>query len=90
VKRPHSSLTAPFAAPDELHPQVTMGRNERCWCGSGHKWMVCHKDRELQPPVNFFEAADDMREEFARGYCSDPEKGPGICGPVISAHTGVR
>ena len=30
-------------------PRVGLGRNERCWCGSGRKYKVCHLNREQQP-----------------------------------------
>lgn len=30
-------------------PRPGMGRNERCWCGSGRKYKVCHLNREQLP-----------------------------------------
>jgi len=90
VIRPHSSLTAEFAFPEELNPQVKMKPNERCWCNSGRKWKICHKNREREAPINFFELADEMRDEFARGYCSHPNHDRSTCGPIINAHTVQR
>ncbi|MEA2767583.1 MAG: hypothetical protein QOD93_545, partial [Acetobacteraceae bacterium] len=84
------SLTAKFAFPERLKPQETMKPNERCWCGSGRKWKVCHKIREREAPINFFESVDDMSAEFARGYCSHPQRSVDACGSVIAAHTVQR
>lgn len=30
-------------------PRIGLGRNERCWCGSGRKYKVCHLNREQLP-----------------------------------------
>jgi len=30
-------------------PRRDLGRNERCWCGSGRKYKVCHLNREQLP-----------------------------------------
>lgn len=32
-------------------PTVTLGRNERCWCGSGRKYKQCHLGRSELPPL---------------------------------------
>ncbi|MGH2580049.1 MAG: YecA family protein [Actinomycetota bacterium] len=37
----------PFARPSE----PKLGRNERCWCGSGRKYKVCHLGRPVVPPL---------------------------------------
>ncbi|MBF4163990.1 SEC-C metal-binding domain-containing protein [Nocardioides acrostichi] len=29
--------------------RTDIGRNDRCWCGSGRKYKVCHRGREVQP-----------------------------------------
>jgi len=29
--------------------RTDIGRNERCWCGSGRKYKVCHRNREQLP-----------------------------------------
>lgn len=33
----------------ESVPRADLGRNERCWCGSGRKYKQCHMHRESQP-----------------------------------------
>jgi len=30
-------------------PRADLGRNDRCWCGSGRKYKQCHMHREAQP-----------------------------------------
>ena len=30
-------------------PRTGLGRNERCWCGSGRKYKLCHLNREQVP-----------------------------------------
>ena len=30
-------------------PRPDLGRNQRCWCGSGRKYKVCHLNREQSP-----------------------------------------
>ena len=65
-----------------------MGRNERCWCGSGKKWKHCHLGREQQKPVNIHEHNEALRAEFGKGRCSHPEASSNACGGrVIKAHT---
>lgn len=33
----------------ESVPRADLGRNQRCWCGSGRKYKQCHMKRESQP-----------------------------------------
>jgi hypothetical protein len=68
-----------------------MGRNERCWCGSGKKWKHCHRDREAQQPGNVFQHFEAVREQYARGECLHPEAGAVNCGRnAIRAHSVQR
>src|SRR6516162_5478312 len=53
---PHLSGTVPNPPNEKLvlprlHPQEKMNRNARCWCLSGKKWKVCHRDRDKQTPL---------------------------------------
>jgi hypothetical protein len=65
-----------------------MGRNERCWCGSGRKWKRCHFEREQQSPLNFSQQIHAIHEEFGKGRCLHPAAGPLTCsGWPIRAHT---
>ena len=86
----HPSLHAPFVPPPDLMPQKNMQRNVLCWCGSGKKWKKCHRDRELQQPVEIGEQLSFLRREFQKRYCSHPHA-PEDCGHrIIRAHTVQR
>jgi hypothetical protein len=48
----------------EPQPIPDLGRNDRCWCGSGRKYKACHL------------AADNRRRSAARtGVDSTPSRG---------------
>lgn len=83
----HPSLKAAFNAPQQLEPRQKLGRNEQCWCGSGKKWKNCHRDRERQEPLNVFEIIQEMRAEFATGYCLYPTAPNECSGEPIRSHT---
>lgn len=82
----HPSLSAPFVDLPSLVPKRKMGRNERCWCNSGEKWKVCHKDRELEQPMNIYAHLARVREELVDGYCSHPDT-TSCSQQVVKAHT---
>jgi hypothetical protein len=79
---PNEKLVLP-----RLHPQEKMNRNARCWCLSGKKWKVCHRDRDKQTPINVFQLLDELRDEFAKGYCLHPDADPDTCAAIVNAHT---
>ena len=70
-------------------PRTGLGRNERCWCGSGRKYKVCHLNREQVPLEEradwlYKKAGGDLAEgEFAdllqacararSAYSADPD-----------------
>lgn len=65
-----------------------LGRNDRCWCGSGKKYKKCHLNREAQEPVTRWDASQKMRKAFRVKACSAPEAWHGRCNQLISrAHT---
>lgn len=70
---------------------MKLGRNDRCWCGSGKKFKRCHLNRGEEPPLPFSAVEHQMRASAAtvRG-CLHPGAAPGVCGKVISAHTVQR
>ncbi len=35
-------VTGFFAGGEDKGPDVKLGRNDRCWCGSGKKYKHCH------------------------------------------------
>jgi|SRR6516225_1143391 len=89
---PHLSGTVPNPPNEKLvlprlHPQEKMNRNARCWCLSGKKWKVCHRDRDKQTPINVFQLLDELRDEFAKGYCLHPDADPDTCAAIVNAHT---
>lgn len=86
----HESLTAPLVGLPELEPRSEMGRNERCWCGSGLKWKKCHKDREFQkrPPLSEFLAKE--KEFNTKPCCLHPHSGADCGARIVGAHTVQR
>lgn len=74
---------------------ITMGigvkRNEKCWCGSGRKFKLCHLARESQAPIKEWEAEKAFRDEFRKPTCSAPAVWQPHCsGRIIRAHTVPR
>ena len=69
-----------------------LGRNERCWCGSGKKFKKCHLDREKQPPIQSWEVDAQIRSRSKSGECLNVAHTNGsICRePAIGSHTVSR
>lgn len=68
-----------------------LGRNERCWCGSGKKFKHCHLNRELASPVNSWEAEKNFRSAFSTKTCLAPIEWHDSCkGKIVRAHTVPR
>src|SRR4051812_24090261 len=83
----HPSLSAPYSGPEKPRAQDTMPPNAPCWCGSGAKWKKCHRDRQLQLPLNVFEVETDLRKRGQKGYCSHSFEGGGCGSGIIKSHT---
>jgi hypothetical protein len=84
----HPSLTAEFIPPPPLEPKLEMGRNERCWCGSGEKWKRCHRDRHLQEPLPIGKLSHNVNAVHQSGQCLHPAAGNTTCSTrPIKAHT---
>ena len=67
---------------------MKLGRNERCWCGSGKKYKRCHLDRYAQTPLATQEYLKFIKKTYSKGYCLHPQAGPQTCkGNIIKAHT---
>lgn len=67
---------------------LRLGRNDRCWCGSGKKFKKCHLDRDRQVRSNPFDNAYRRMREFKRPVCSHPMAGHESCdGGIVRAHT---
>lgn len=67
---------------------MKLGRNDKCYCGSGKKYKKCHLIREYEEEVSRKDIADHSREISGTKYCSVPDSIKNICGKkVIKAHT---
>jgi hypothetical protein len=68
--------------------RIKIGRNDKCWCGSGIKYKKCHFERELQEPISSWDASGYFRKAFLNGVCSAPESYKSKCSSkIIRAHT---
>ncbi|HBO2162656.1 TPA: SEC-C domain-containing protein [Pseudomonas aeruginosa] len=65
-----------------------LGRNEKCWCGSGQKFKRCHLGREREEPIKPWEISATQRKNFSQRLCSAPESFQDKCsGSIVAAHT---
>lgn len=46
---PHDHELVQLLERFRVAPRSDLGRNQRCWCGSGRKYKVCHLNREKLP-----------------------------------------
>lgn len=67
---------------------MKIGRNDKCWCGSGKKYKKCHLNREREEPVKAWEASAQVRKAFSVKLCSAPSTMHADCsGLIVRAHT---
>ncbi|MES2674460.1 MAG: SEC-C domain-containing protein [Pseudomonadota bacterium] len=67
---------------------MNLGRNEKCWCGSGNKYKKCHLDRDQQKPIDQSEAHRVANSSTSKKYCSVPDELKHECSrKIINAHT---
>lgn len=67
---------------------MKLGRNEKCWCGSGKKYKKCHLNRDQQAPVSLGDAHKVSNAAKSKKYCSVPEDLKCDCSNrIINAHT---
>lgn len=67
---------------------MKIGRNEKCWCGSGEKYKRCHLDRDRQTPVEKKEVYSFLKKKNLRKYCYAPKELQHECSSkIINAHT---
>ena len=65
-----------------------IGRNDKCWCGSGKKFKRCHLNREDQQPPGKQEMLERFNRLYEEGDCLHPKAGTSTCaGKIIKAHT---
>ncbi|WP_105244171.1 YecA family protein [Psychrobacter sp. Marseille-P5312] len=67
---------------------MKIGRNEKCWCGSGKKFKHCHLGRENESPVNKGEAITHSQNNASRKCCYVSSDLKHECSKkIINAHT---
>lgn len=67
---------------------ASLGRNDKCWCGSGKKFKKCHLDRENQTPLTRQEVLERFNKPYEQGHCFHPGASASTCkGKTIKAHT---
>lgn len=65
-----------------------LGRNEKCWCGSGKKYKHCHLNRESQVPFPRSEVIRRFKSAFSKKMCLAPSSWSNECdGQIAQAHT---
>lgn len=68
-----------------------LGRNDKCWCGSGKKFKKCHLGRESAQPHKPWDLSAAHRKHFSKKLCSAPDSFHSQCsGSIIAAHTVPR
>jgi SEC-C motif len=82
-------LTNDYPTDDYAAATRKLGRNDRCWCGSGKKYKVCHLDREKQTPTRPWEGDAAIHASDKSSECLHVGTGVGnVCGePAINSHT---
>ncbi|HHF0483960.1 TPA: SEC-C domain-containing protein [Vibrio antiquarius] len=67
---------------------MKLGRNEKCWCGSGLKYKRCHLNRSEQESISKSEAIKASNKISSRECCMIPEELNHECTKkIINAHT---
>ncbi len=65
-----------------------LGRNEKCWCGSGKKYKKCHLNRNESEPFNLWEGDRERQKVFSKKYCMAPPEFKHLCKKkIVQAHT---
>ncbi len=65
-----------------------LGRNNKCWCGSGKKYKRCHLNRAGQQPLTRQDALRSLKLTYERSVCLHPDASKQTCkGGFIRAHT---
>ncbi|MGP5407606.1 YecA family protein [Psychrobacter celer] len=65
---------------------LALGRNDKCWCGSGLKFKRCHIDREREKPMSKSEVIVFEREIFKKEVCYASKEFFLECNNIIKAH----
>ncbi|RMA08741.1 SEC-C domain-containing protein [Providencia stuartii] len=67
---------------------MKLGRNDKCWCGSGVKYKKCHLNREKMPEISRGDIYKHSKKIGNVKYCSVPDLLKCDCSKkMIRAHT---
>ncbi|WP_201529117.1 YecA family protein [Psychrobacter frigidicola] len=66
---------------------MKLGRNEKCWCGSGLKFKRCHDGREEEKNVSLNDVMSHSKKKAKREECYVPQELHSECNKIINAHT---
>jgi len=70
---------------------IKIGRNDKCWCGSGRKFKKCHGAPGGIRPPPISEIILETRKQLRRKRCLHPSASKENCsGAIIEAHTVQR
>ena len=70
------------------HMKNKLSANRPCWCGSGKKYNLCHRNRERQTPIHPKQLDNQYRRPFERKFCLHPAASKANCGDkIVAAHT---
>ena len=68
-------------------PKTEPGRNDPCWCGSGHKFKVCHLDRSSEQPFPPGRILKELSKIRMKSHCLYPVINSMSCNKPIRSHT---
>ncbi|WP_440464570.1 YecA family protein [Psychrobacter sp. ASPA161_6] len=66
---------------------LALGRNDKCWCGSGLKFKRCHLGREFEQPISLGEILTFEQNISKREACYAPKNLLSNCNDIIKSHT---
>lgn len=67
---------------------MKLGRNDKCWCGSGKKYKKCHLGRESAEKMPISDGVSAVkRAQSSRGCNAPPQMRKDCSGGTISSHT---
>ncbi len=65
-----------------------IGRNHKCWCGSGKKYKNCHLNRSKAEPFQIWEGNKKRQKAFGKKYCMAPPEYKHSCKKqIVQAHS---
>lgn len=71
----------------DINEILEMGRNDKCWCGSGLKFKRCHLDRANKKPLSKSEIIEFEKNISKKEKCYAPKQLTKDCNNIIKSHT---